>query len=259
MRARLLDLGEVGAVRSQSIVHAVAATMRPDAEPVLVLVRPAGALVSLDREAELASEIDTGVCAARGVAVVRSWSDAGTAWRDPHHLLWALALGRQTAAGFAQVEALPRRLAAAAVAAARALGAPAEADGDRRIRIGDGELAKIAGAEVDDALFFASALPADCEESARRAALRPTPAGSPAATLAGALGSAPDLAAVAEALVAAVEDGLGLELIPSLPTPGEMQAIYDWDQRLAVAAEELAPAPAAGALGGGKGWTTKSW
>ncbi len=49
MRTRLLDLGDVGAVRSQSIYHAVTAAMHPDDDPALILLRPASPCVSVAR------------------------------------------------------------------------------------------------------------------------------------------------------------------------------------------------------------------
>ena len=33
-------------------------------------------------------------------------------------------------------------------------------------------------------------------------------------------------------LVSEIESECGLELIPSMPTPEELQALYDWDRRL---------------------------
>ena len=48
--------------------------------------------------------------------------------------------------------------------------------------------------------------------------------------------------AVAEALAGVIESQLGVELVPSMPTPDEMDAIYEWDERLVVDLE-----PAAGA------------
>ena len=36
----------------------------------------------------------------------------------------------------------------------------------------------------------------------------------------------------AEAVVSEIESECGLELIPSMPTPEELQARYDWDRRL---------------------------
>ncbi len=53
MRARLLDLGEVGPVRSQSAYHAVLGGIGRDDDAVLLIVRPSAPLVSIG---ELESE-----------------------------------------------------------------------------------------------------------------------------------------------------------------------------------------------------------
>jgi hypothetical protein len=46
------------------------------------------------------------------------------------------------------------------------------------------------------------------------------------------LAEPPGVEEIAEALFAAVESHLGLEPVPSMPTPDEMDAIYEWDERL---------------------------
>ncbi len=38
--------------------------------------------------------------------------------------------------------------------------------------------------------------------------------------------------AKAEAVVSAIESQCGLELVPSMPTPDELQAVYEWDRKL---------------------------
>jgi hypothetical protein len=59
-------------------------------------------------------------------------------------------------------------------------------------------------------------------------------AGYPLSSLADELEDLPDFATVAERLVEAIEDSFEVELVPSMPTPDEMDAIYEWDERLVV-------------------------
>lgn len=120
MRGRLLDMGELGALRAQSVWRAVASSMRPAADPALVL-SVVGARLRLDLVLPRDSEL-----------------------RDLPHL------------------------------------------------------ARFERSAIGEALCFAGS-------------------------------ATPDRA---EAVVSALESECGLELIPSLPTPEELQALYDWDRRL---------------------------
>ena len=72
MRARLLDMGEVGAVRSRSICHAIAGSMHPGDASVAVLLRPASSLVSIGIEREPTEEIDLERCLQERIPVLHS-------------------------------------------------------------------------------------------------------------------------------------------------------------------------------------------
>jgi hypothetical protein len=53
-------------------------------------------------------------------------------------------------------------------------------------------------------------------------------------------------AEIAESVLNALEERAGLELVPSMPTPEELESVYEWDRRLAARVESEAVTPAAG-------------
>lgn len=247
MRARLLDLGEVSALRSQSIPHAVAAGMADDHHPALLLAQPSGAYVLVGAEAAgesaSAGSVKVESCRERGVAVLAARLGGAPRLVDGNQLLVTLALPLARA-GELGLDGPPERrnarFAAALAAAWATLGIEVEFFPFDELLAGGRRIGWLGGAELEGGLCLAAALPFDVDArlhaellgidartlTSVRGELETVDAGPAAAA------SLPDLAAMAEAVAAAAEEVLDLELIPSMPTPGELEAIYDWDRRL---------------------------
>lgn len=248
MRARLLDLGQVGAVRSQSVYHAVAAAMGAGDDAVVILSRPATAFVSVGDGA--AKEVDADFCRRHGLPVLHRAIGGAAALCDPNQILFQVVvpaaragelglpdddLGRDEALARPLVEAY-RRLGVAAAAFRPPLAVGIGGIGG----IGDGgdgdaanatnatkSLGPLASGEIGAASCFAGGLVCDLDPALAGAVRSPATTSVAAET-----GAAPALADAAEALIAALESTFGLELIPSMPTPAELDAIYDWDRRV---------------------------
>ena len=235
MRARLLDLGEVGPVRSQSAFHAVLAGIGADDDPFVFLLRPAAPFVSIGdsptpargRAHDPVGEIDLEACLDQGIPLV--WCRIGGAPEilDENDLLIQVVIPiDKTSSEAVAVAPVP------ALETLAGLGVAAESRHDGSLETDAGRIGHVQAAVIDSALCVtysltwrqrSSALPARSSSSLEAQMEEPLPL--------------PDLA---ERLLVALERHFSLDLFPSLPTPGELEAIYDWDRRLLIETVEEA-------------------
>lgn len=83
---RVLDLGEVAAVRSQTIYHAVARGMTASSPDTIILVSPTDPYVSIGFHQDLAAEVDTAYCSAHSLPIVRREVGGGAVYLDRDQL-----------------------------------------------------------------------------------------------------------------------------------------------------------------------------
>jgi lipoate-protein ligase A len=235
MRARLLDLGDVSAVRSQSVYHAVTAAMGPEDAPALILVRPASAGVSVGSFKGAMPDLD--FCRARRLPVAWRHDGGETNVVDGNRLCFQLAMPRERAFELG----LPRdlvgrfkRLAQTSIDAYRRLGIAAVLLPVNRLAVDGRTIGRIELTEIGQGICAAAAMVFEFDFELLAGVLRTTAAAIENSTtsIRRQLAEPPGLEAIAEAVVAASESCFGLELIPSLPTPEEMEGIYEWDEIL---------------------------
>lgn len=218
MQARLLDIGEVGPVRSQSAYHAVLSGIGADDVPVVVLARPAGTLVSVGDTQE--GEVDLRESLESGLPVVRRLTGGPTEILDENDLLIQVVMP----VAKAPAEAVPTA-AKPAVEMLAAFGISAVQDEEGGLVTATGRLGRVHAGVLDAALYVLYSLawsgpagvPGGCTSSVTAQMDEPV-----------------SLADMAESFLAGLEHHFGLELIPSMPTPSELEAIYDWDGRLLI-------------------------
>jgi len=231
MRARLLDMGEVGPIRAYSIPHAVTAGLDKGSEPALILISPASPVVSLDQTTGAPPEVDLRLCAEHEIPVVRRRGGLGTTLVGPGHLMLALSVHRSRAAEMGVPEdgqGLAERFGQAIVAALLELGGGTVSSSPGRVKIDGREVAHMHVLALSDGLCCLAGLAIEMS-SAADVMHRPS---AEATTLRREIEPPPDPHAVAEVVVSALESHFGLELFPSMPQPHEMEAIYEWDLRL---------------------------
>ncbi len=237
MRARLLDMGEVSAVRSQSIYHAIAATMGPQDSPVAVVIRPASRLVSIGIDRDPATEIDLGLCLEKRIPVLRRLLGGPAELIAENRLLSSFLIPEDGAASLRKTTPAPLTDACRTLGLEPRLGSSGELlvgdEADPPRQVGTRQTGTLEGSWC-----MVASLARDPEPLERASVLllhRGTEAGGyPLSSLAEELEDRPDFATVAERLVEAIEDSFEVELVPSMPTPDEMDAIYEWDERLVV-------------------------
>jgi lipoate-protein ligase A len=83
---RILDLGEVPPVRSQTIYHAVARAMGPGTPNTIILVTGQDPYVSIGYHQDLHSEVDVEYCADSGLPVVRREVGGGAVYLDRNQM-----------------------------------------------------------------------------------------------------------------------------------------------------------------------------
>ncbi|MEJ2634699.1 MAG: biotin/lipoate A/B protein ligase family protein [Calditrichia bacterium] len=79
---RLLDLGNVSPLRSQTCYHAVAYAMKPDSPDTVILVNPARPYVCIGFHQDLEKEVDLDYCRESGFPVYRREVGGGAVYLD---------------------------------------------------------------------------------------------------------------------------------------------------------------------------------
>lgn len=92
---RLLDLGLVPPVRSQTVYHAVAHAFDADTPDTIILVAPSAPYVCIGYHQDLEKEVDTAYCAEVGLPVYRREVGGGAVYLD-HNQLFAQWVFRRT-------------------------------------------------------------------------------------------------------------------------------------------------------------------
>jgi lipoate---protein ligase len=83
---RLLDLGRVEPIRSQTIYHAVGYALGPESPDTIMLVSPNAPYVSIGRHQDAAREVDLEYCAGHGYPVIRREVGGGAVYLDGNQL-----------------------------------------------------------------------------------------------------------------------------------------------------------------------------
>lgn len=129
---RVVDAGEVGAYRSQSLWHGLAEAAVEGAPPTLSFCRSREPYVGLGYHHPLSS-LDLEIVRRRGLPVIRRQIGGGAVWVDSDQLLFQLTLPAGDAPP--AVARLYERCLGPAVDAFRALGLPAELRGPNDIAV----------------------------------------------------------------------------------------------------------------------------
>lgn len=148
-RLRVIDFGRASALRSQTLWHAVAYGVSAGAPPTLSFVRPTEPYVCLGYHRRL-DEVDEAYCAAERLPIYRRMVGGGPVYLDSDQLFFQICLPAR-AVSPSRVGAL-RDLLAPAVAAYRAVGIPAELDGNLEICVGDAKICGHGAGQVEDAV-----------------------------------------------------------------------------------------------------------
>lgn len=231
---RVIDFGAVTPLRSQTLWHAVAYGVSEGAEPTLSFARPARPYVCLGYHRRL-EEVDLGRCRAEGLPVYRRMVGGGPVYLDERQLFFQICLPAR-AVPAARLDAL-RALLAPAAAAFRAVGVPAELDGDLEICQGDQKICGHGAGQIERAVVVCGNLIErfDHERATRVLALPdPWQRAETLRLMRRHVAATPvDAAAFQRALVEAYAAALGAAPAPGELGPAERDALTGLDERFA--------------------------
>ncbi len=246
MKARLLDMGTVKELRCESIYHAVTSCMEQDSEPVLSIVHPRSTYVSIGCSQELEKEVDLAYCEDHQYDVFRRDVQGGAfLWDNDQlifHLIWPIASSEPLGLPvnlqdrFAVLSKPP-------ILAYQDSGISATFQPANDIYVRGKKIGGMISGEIEGGVVVAGSMMFDFDAHTMSQVLRVPgetmrnqgvdSSNGEMTSMKQELGSVPKFEDVAEALLAAFEEVCHLELIPSMPTMQEMDAIYGWDKRLA--------------------------
>lgn len=86
IRLRVIDFGNVSALRSQSVFHGLAEALRPGDDPILSFASPETPYVCVGVHQEIAKEVDEDYCCAAGLPIYRRRIGGGAVYLDHNQL-----------------------------------------------------------------------------------------------------------------------------------------------------------------------------
>ncbi|MFH1402684.1 MAG: lipoate--protein ligase family protein, partial [Candidatus Altiarchaeota archaeon] len=94
---RLLDLGLVPALRSQTIYHAVAESVSNGAQDTISILSPSEPYVCIGMHQELEKEIDVGYCREHNLPVYRRQVGGGAVYLDENQMFYHIMFHKDNA------------------------------------------------------------------------------------------------------------------------------------------------------------------
>ncbi|HYM62934.1 MAG TPA: biotin/lipoate A/B protein ligase family protein, partial [Thermoanaerobaculia bacterium] len=230
---RLLDLGEVSAVRSQALYHGLARGMTESSPDTIVLCRSSETYFCVGYHQDPEVELDLDFCQAHGYPVLHRQIGGGTVVLDRDQLLYQVIL--HVSRSPLRVDAIYEKFLAAPVATLQAIGLPARLEGTNEIEVRGRRIAGTGGGRIGDAMVVTGNLLLDFPyELMTRSWRTPTEQFRDVAgdalrrsvtTLRKELEHAPSMDALNALLVQKYRETLARPLVDGLLTPAESAAV----------------------------------
>ncbi len=245
MHVRLLDMGMVSVLRSQSIYHGITSKMHAGSDPAISIMRPEAPYVSIGYFQEAKTEIDLNFCDKNRLPVIRRHVGGGAVLLDSNQLFFHVMLPTDKAEAMGLPHSLEKRfayLAEPVILAYNKLGVNASFRPINDIHVNGRKIGGTGVGEINDGLVFAGSMMFDFDTDLMSRVLnlpdikmRDKVASTMAdymTTMKKELPKLPRLDEVAEALLTSFEEIFHITLVPSMPQLEELDAIYEWDARL---------------------------
>lgn len=242
-KTRLLDMGQVSAVRSQTIYHAVAECAGENDPPTLSILRPNQPYVSIGYHQEAGKEVDLKYCQAHNLPVIRRMVGGGAVLLDENQLFFHIIVPRKKLPALGLPLRLAERyplLARPAIAAYHKLGIPAAFRPINDIHVHGRKLGGTGAADIGEAFVFVGSMMLDFNHALMARVLRFSDEKMRdkvhksmeeyVTSLKRETGDKPPLDTVREALLAGFREELQLEPEPGHLTPKEEQKIEELNQ-----------------------------
>lgn len=236
---RLLDLGKVSPLRSQTVYHAVAYAMTEDTPDTIILVSPTDPYVCIGYHQDLEKEVDLEYCQAHGLPVLRREVGGGAVYLDDGQVFtqWIFHRGRLPASLEKRFELYIRPL----VETYRTLGINAYHRPINDIHVDGKKIGGTGAAQMGEADVVVGSLMFTFDKATMARVLK-VPSEKMRdkifesleqymTTMAEQLGQLPDRQAVKDLYVARCAEALGAEIVPSEWTEAEEAMAAELDAR----------------------------
>ncbi|MDP6577789.1 MAG: lipoate protein ligase C-terminal domain-containing protein [Candidatus Marinimicrobia bacterium] len=245
MKARLLDMGQVSVLRSQSIYHGLTAAIKPDDDPIITMMTPKDTYVSVGHSQETEKEVDLDYCTQEKIPVIRRHVGGGAVLLDSNQLFFHVILP----VAFSEQFGLPRKLvnkfaylARPPIHAYHKLGINAAFRPVNDIHVEGKKIGGTGTGEIRDGLVFAGSMMMDFNHALMAKVLKVPDEKmrdkihetleAYITTIKRELGKSLPVAEVAEALVQSFEEVYGIELTPSVIQERELKEVEKFDEYL---------------------------
>lgn len=148
-RIRVVDVGFVPPIESMAVFHAVAQTMGPDDDPVVILVNPDAPFVSVGLHQDIEQEVDAEYCEREGLPIIRRDVGGGAVYLNRDQMFFHFVYPHRLAP--ARVEAIYAHFMAPVLATYRALGVLAVFRPVNDIHVNGRKIGGTGSARIDDA------------------------------------------------------------------------------------------------------------
>ncbi len=236
---RLLDLGLVPPIRSQTIYHAVGHAMTADSPDTIILVTPDHPYVCIGYHQDLEREVDLGYCREHSLPVSRREVGGGAVYLDEGQLFSQWIFHRP-----ALPASLEERFALyirPLVETYQALGVPAYHRPVNDIHVGGKKIGGTGAAQLGEAEVLVGSLMFTFDKATMARVLKVSSEKMRdkiyesleqyMTTLAEQVNPLPDRDAVRDLYLARVAAALGRELVPGAPTAAELALAAELDER----------------------------
>ena len=236
---RLLDLGLVPPIRSQTIYHAVGHTLTADSPDTIILVAPDHPYVCIGYHQDLEREVDLDYCRAHGLPVARREVGGGAVYLDEGQLFSQWVFHRSALPGSleAKFELYIRPL----VKTYQALGIAAYHRPVNDIHVAGKKIGGTGAAQLGEAEVLVGSLMFTFDKATMSRVLKVSSEKMRdkifesleqyMTTMAEQLPALPDRAAVADLYLSRAAAALGRAIVPGQPTAAELALAAELDER----------------------------
>lgn len=170
MRIRILDLGTVPWLRSQSVFHGLAYAMRPGDPDTITLMSPDSPYVCVGFHQEVEKELDVAYCREHGIPITRREIGGGAVYLDAGQIFWHTIFQREHLPF--GIEEIYAKVLAGPVAAHNEMGIPAYHRPVNDIQVGGKKIGGTGAATIGGALVVAGSLLMDFDYALMARVLR---------------------------------------------------------------------------------------
>jgi len=156
MKIRILDLGTVSWLRSQSIFHGLAYAMRPGDPDTITLMSPDSPYVCVGFHQEVAKELDVEYCRLQRIPITRREIGGGAVYLDHGQIFWHTIFQRDHLPY--SIEEIYQKVLAGPVEAHKEMGIPAYHRPVNDIQVGGKKIGGTGAATIGGALVVAGSL-----------------------------------------------------------------------------------------------------